>query len=145
VATYNASDITKSLPGIDEGAVYYGSVAPGVNTATGDVLNPCKLPAGLTVVAVQVNVRTAFASTAPAKIGIAHVDGSTPPQANPDTLLVPITDTSLATTGVKTLMPQAGPFTTQKDSYLQVVFGTVATPAQGVADFVAYGEFKGSL
>jgi hypothetical protein len=145
MATYNAADLlTKPLPGIDQAAVLVGTMVPGTATATGDVMNPCKLPAGFKLAAVLINVRTAFGATAPAKIGIAHVDGSTPPQANPDTLVAAITDASHATTGTKLVMPQAGVFTTSKDSYLQVVFGTIVTGAAGTADYVALGEFVGS-
>lgn len=145
MTTYVASDLaSKALPGVDQAAVYTGSVAPGANTATGDLLRPCKLPAGFKFAALMINVRTAFGATAPAKIGISHVDGSTPPQANPDTLIAAITDASHASTGVKVVMPQAGVFTTQRDSYLEVVFGTVATGASGVADYCALGEFVGT-
>lgn len=146
MTTYNATDLlSKPLAGsIENAGVYMGSVSPGSNTATGDVLQPMKLPAGFKFCALLVNVRTAFASTAPAKIGIAHIDGSTPPQANPDSLVVASTDTSHASTGVKTLMPQNGPFILQRDAWLQVVFGTIATAATGVADYVAMGEILGT-
>lgn len=144
MATYSASDInTKPVPSIDNALVVFGNSTPGANTATADILRPCKIPAGFRVTHVLVNVRTAFAATAPAKIGLTHVDGSTPAAANPDTLLVAATDTAHATTGVKTLMPQAGPFLTEKDSYLTVVFGTIATAASGVADYVVCGEWVG--
>lgn len=148
MATYNASDLaSKPLSSIDQAAVYFGTVSPGTNTATSDKMRPCRIPAGFRVTAVMVNVRTAFASTAPAKIGFSHVDGTTPDATvfpNPDTQIAAITDTSHASTGTKLVMPQAGVFTTVKESYLEIVFGTVATPATGVADYVIFGEFAGS-
>lgn len=148
MATYNASDLTsKALPGIAQAATYFGTVSPGVNTATGDILRPCKLPAGFKFAFLLVNVRTAFAATAPASIGFAHVDGSTPDAsvfASPSTQVTAATDTTHASTGTKLVMPQGGVWTTVKESWLQVTFGTLVTPATGVADYVAVGEFVGS-
>lgn len=148
MATYNAADLAnKALPGIDQAAVYFGTVSPGTATATGDVLRPCKMPGGLKVAALLINVRTAFGATAPASIGFAPVDGSTPDASvysSPSTQIAAATDTSHATTGTKVVMPQAGVFVTPKDSYLQVVFGTIVTGASGVADYTVLGEFVGS-
>lgn len=147
MATYNASDLTsKPLVGsLENASVYFGNVTPGVNTATADLLRPCKLPAGFMICALILNVRTAFATTAPAKIGFSHVDGSTPSLASPDVSIAPITDTSHATTGVKVVCPAVGPILLQKDSYLEVVFGTIATAASGVADYTVLGETRGSM
>jgi hypothetical protein len=148
MATYNASDLlTKALPGIDQASAYFGTVSPSAATATGDLLRPCKLPAGFRLCVLMINVRTAFGATAPASIGISHVDGSTVPTtvvATASTAVTAATDASHATTGAKLVMPQAGVFTTLKESYLEVLFGTIVTGASGVADYAAFGEFAGS-
>ena len=146
--TYQAADITKSVPGIDQAAVYFGTINNVVATATGDVLNPCKIAAGIAVVTLVINVRAAFGATAPASMGITHVDGSAVPAivtAIPVTCVVVAADTTLQTTGTKLLMPSAGPFVTQRDSFLSVVFGAVVTGSAGIADFVVKGEFRGVM
>ena len=148
MATYNAADLlTKSVPGIDQGIVLSGTISPGTATATGDLLRPLKIPAGVRVTSIQVNVRTAFGATAPASIGFSHVDGSAVPTsvvaAAPQGVTA-ATDTTHASTGTKLVMPQAGAFVTLKECYLEVLFGTVATGAAGVADYVVIGEFAGS-
>lgn len=139
--TYNASDLaTKQVASIAQAAVFAGRVTPGANTATGDILRPCRLPAGFRLLTLFVNVVTAFGATAPAKIGFSHVDGSASGQ---DTAVALLTDTTHASPGVKTLVPAADALTA-KDAYLEVVFGTVATPASGDAKYVAIGEWHGS-
>lgn len=144
MATYVDTELTsKPLPSIAQAASYSGRVTPGTNTATGDILRPCKMPAGFRIRALLINVVTAFASTAPAKIGFSHVDGSTPAQANPDTAIAATTDTSHASTGVKTIVPATSPLT-EKDSFLEIVFGTIATAASGDARYVVFGEWHGA-
>ena len=146
--TYNAPDLlTKSVPGIDQGIVLTGSIVNGVATATGDLLRPMKIPAGVRVAALLVNVRTAFGTTAPASLGFSHTDGSAVPTsvvASAPVGIAAATDASLATTGTKLVMPQGGPFITLKECYLEALFGTVASGAAGVADFTILGEFVGS-
>jgi hypothetical protein len=150
MATYTASDLlTKPLPGIDQASNYFGTISNSVATATGDLLRPLKLPAGFRMSVMFVNVRTAFGTTAPASIGISHVDGSTVPAlvygtATAATVITAATDTIHASTGNKLVMPQIGAWTTSKESYLEVLFGTIGTGAAGVADYSVIGEFAGS-
>lgn len=148
MATYIASDLlTKSVPSIDQGAIHFGTIAPGVATNTGDLLRPCKLAAGSKVAALLVNVRTAFGATAPASIGFSNHDNSTPDPTvypSPSTQIAAATDVTFATTGVKVVMPQAGVWVTPKLAYLEVLFGTVVTGAAGIADVVVLSEFVGS-
>jgi hypothetical protein len=148
MATYTALDLTsKPLAGVDQAAVYFGTIAPGTATATADLLRPCRLPSGLKVAALMVNVRTAFGATAPASIGFANTDGSAldaTAYPAPATQIAAATDTTFATTGLKMVMPQAGVFVTVRESFLQILFGTVATGAAGTADVVVFGEFVGS-
>jgi hypothetical protein len=148
MATYNASDLlTKPVPGIDQAAVYFGTVSPGVTAATGDLLRPCKIPSGIKVAALLVNVRTAFGTSAPASIGFSRVDGKTPDATvypTPSTQIAAATDTTHATTGVKVVMPQAGVWVTPSDSYLEVLFGAITGGASGVADYCVLGEFVGT-
>jgi hypothetical protein len=148
MATYNAADLlTKAVPGIDQGIVLSGTISPGTATATGDLLRPLKIPAGVKVTALLINVRTAFGATAPASLGFSHTDGSAVPTsvvAAAAQGITAATDTSLATTGTKLVMPQGGAFVTLKECYLEALFGTIATGAAGVADFSLLGEFVGS-
>ena len=149
MGTLSATDITKPVAGIAQTVVLCGTVdlsASGQNItpATGDLLIPLKLPAGFKCSAVLANVRTAFGATAPSSVGISHTDGSTPSQATPEQLVTATGDTTFASTGMKTLLPRLGAFTTDKEANLLVTFGTLGTPAKGVADFVAIGEFVGS-
>ena len=148
MTTYVAADLaTKPVPGIDQAAVHMGTIAPGVATATGDLLRPLKMPNGLKVCALLVNVRTAFGATAPASIGFSQTNNAAPSAAtypSPSTQFTAATDVTFATTGLKMVMPQAGAFLTPNDCYLEVLFGTVATGAAGVADFVLLSEFTGT-
>jgi hypothetical protein len=148
MTTYVAADLaTKPVPAIDQAAIHFGTIAPGVATATGDLLRPLKMPNGLKVGALLVNVRTAFGATAPASIGFSQINGAAPNATtypSPSTQFAVATDTTFATTGVKVVMPQAGAFLTPNDSYLEVLFGTVATGASGVADFTLISEFTGT-
>ena len=148
MATYTAADLaTKQLPGIDQAAIYFGTISNSVATATGDLLRPLKIAAGVKVAALMVNVRTAFGSTAPASIGFSQVNGKTPDTTiytTPSTQIAAATDTTHASTGVKMVMPQAGVWVTPSDCYLEVLFGTIVTGAAGVADYVLHGEFVGT-
>lgn len=144
MATYSASNLlTKQVPSIDNACILTGRVTPGTNTATGDVLRPCKVPAGVRALVLHINVVTAFASTAPAKIGFSHVGGESFMQSNPDVALAAAADTSHASTGIKTIVP-AAEFVTERESYLEIVFGTIATAASGDARYVLIGEWHGS-
>lgn len=150
MTTYNASDLlTKPLPGIDQAAAYFGTISPSTATATADLLRPMKLPGGFKMGALLVNVRTAFGASAPASIGISHTDNTTVPSsvfgtATAATVVAAATDTTHATTGTKVVMPQIGAWITQRESYLEVLFGAVVTGAAGVADYCALGEFTGT-
>lgn len=150
MSTYNAFDLaTKTLVSDDQATILAGTLdlssagAYNVAAATGDVLVPLKIPAGLKISAVFANVRTAFGATAPSSIGFAHIDGSTTVTASPEQAITATGDTSMASTGMKTLLPRIGAFTIGKDSYLTVTFGTVGTGAKGIVDFVVIGEFLG--
>lgn len=150
--TYNAADLlTKPIPSIDQGITLTGTVTATANTVTGDNLRPLRIPAGCRIGALLINVRTAFGATAPASIGLSHTDGTAVPasvfgSATALTCIAAATDTSHATTGTKLVMPQIGgtALVTSKESNLEVTFGTVATGAQGVADYTLIGEFVGS-
>lgn len=146
---YNASDLlNKPVPSIAQSEILVGSASPGVNTATGDLLRPLKMPIGFKVAALLVNVKAAFAATAPASIGFSQTDGlpvsDTVTYPSPSTQIAAATDTTHATTGTKLVMPQGGPWVTPRESYLEVLFGTLVTPATGSADYAVLGEFVGS-
>jgi hypothetical protein len=159
MATYNAMDLlTKAVPGIDQAIALTGSLdnsttGNNATTLSGDQLRPVKIPAGVRVSLLIVSVTTAFGATAPASIGVSHTDGSTVPASvytlprgtlAAATVIQPITDATLATTGNKVVVPVNGPFITAKESYLEFLFGTVVTGAKGVADITVLGEFVGS-
>lgn len=150
MAYYNAGDlISKPLPGIDQGAAYFGSVTPSAVIAASDILRPMKLPGGFKLGALLVNVRVAFGAAAPASIGLTHTDGSVVPasvygSATAATVIAAATDVTHATVGTKVVMPQIGTVSTFKDSYLEVLFGAPTTPAAGTADYCAFGEFLGT-
>ena len=147
--TYIASDLlTKPLPGIDQAAAYFGTISGmAAVPAVSDILRPLKLPGGFRMGALLVNVRTAFgAAGTTAKIGISHTDGSATAAFFTDatTQIAASADATLASAGTKVVMPQAGVFTTVKESFLELVVSAVVTPVAGVADFCAVGEFTGT-
>jgi hypothetical protein len=148
MATFTASDLlTKSVPGIDQAIAVFGTITPAALLTTADKAQPLKMPAGFRVGALLINVRVLGFTTIIANIGFSHTDGSTPPVAVFPTPATQIAtgDISLQTVGTKIVMPQAGPWVTVKESYLELVPTTSSTVnTTGVVDFMLMGEFVGT-
>lgn len=136
--TYAAPDLNyKPVPaGQGEAVVYDGKVAPGANTATGDKLNFCRVPAGTRLCEISVRVATAFGAAAPTQWVLQPLDGSAAVE------LVAAGDTVLNTVNKKSLSFE--PVDVAKDSILQAVVGTVTTGASGVATVTALGMANGA-
>lgn len=135
--TYTSADINKALPaGQGEAVVYDGAVTLAVAAASADKLNVMKIPAGTRLCEVSINVTTAFAATAPSTLQLAPLDGSAV------TVVVAAGDTVLATVNKKAMA--FAPVTVTKDSYLQLLLGTLVTPAAGALTATALGMANGA-
>lgn len=136
--TYTSADINKPLPaGQGEAVVYDGAIATlPVVAATGDKLNLMRIPAGTRMCEVRIRVTTAFAATAPSALQLAPIDGSAV------VVLVPDGDTVLATVNQKSM--SFAPMTVAKDSFLQVLLGTLVTPAAGALTAITLGMANGA-
>lgn len=141
--TYSAPDLaTKPVPSIANAACFFGTVALPVAAVSNDVLRPLVIPAGIRVLAVDVEVITAYGATAPARIGVANADGSPTTLPNAATAIAPATSTAHATVGTRRFVP--APFVTPVDMVLDVGFGAVTTGAAGASRYVVFGEFVGA-
>jgi hypothetical protein len=133
--TFTSADINKALPaGQGEAVVYDGAITG--TPATGDKLNWMKIPAGTRLCEVSIRVTTAFAATAPSTLQLAPLDGSAVE------VLVNAGDTVLATVNKKAM--SFAPMTVAKDSYLQLLLGTLVTPAAGALTATALGMANGA-
>lgn len=149
---YVASDLTKSVPGIDAGAIHFGTLNQAVNMpaavapAQGDLLRPCKLPSGVKVAALLLNVRSVFGTTFPVALGFSNINTTTPSTAvypSPSTQFAPVV--SLAVLGVQVIMPQAGVWVTPTDVYVEALVGVVSgSLTTGIADVTVLSEFVGT-
>lgn len=141
MATYNGADLSKVTfsQAFGNAAVFYGtSTATSTSVATGDIIRICKVPAGF-VCTEAVVVNTSFGTTVPATIQFAPLDGTTA--------------TSFGSTDGVTLQTAAAsgtafakaPVTVSKDSYVQLLLGTVsAGNGTGVATVIVKGELTGA-
>lgn len=136
--TYSPADLNSKPIRAAQGQaiVYDAKLAPGVNTATGDVLRFMRIPAGTRLCEISVRVATAFGAAAPTSWVLTPVDGSSA------TTLVAAGDTVLNTINKKDLSFE--PLTVEKDSFLDAVVGTVTTGAAGVATATALGVAEGA-
>lgn len=149
---YVASDLTKSVPGIDAGAIHFGTINQSINMpaavapVAGDLLRPCKLPSGIKVAALLLNVRASFGTTFPVALGFSQINTLTPNATvfpSPSTQFAPVV--SLATTGVQVIMPQAGVWVTPTDVYVEALVGAVTgSVTTGIADVTVLSEFVGT-
>lgn len=147
MTVYVASDLTKSVPGIDAGAIHFGTINQTAAAPTaGDLLRPCKLPSGCKIAALLLNVRASFGATVPVSLGFSQVNTLTPPSAvypSPSTQFSG--SVSLATVGVQVIMPQGGVWLTPTDVYVEALVGaTSGAVTTGIADFTVLSEFVGT-
>lgn len=144
---YVASDLTKSVPGIDAAAIHFGTInQTAAAPAAGDLLRPCKLPSGCKVAALLLNVRSSFGATFPVSLGFSQVNGQTPnATAYPSPSTQFAASVSLASTGVQVILPQTGVWLTPSDVYVEALVGAVTGGVlTGIADFTVLSEFVGT-
>lgn len=137
--TYAPADInSKPLPSGQGQAVMYDGILPAIAsaTATGDLINLMRIPAGTRLGAIYISVTTAFGAAAPVTMHLVPTDGSAA------TVLVAAGDTVLNTINRKAMV--FTPMTTTKDSDLQLLVGAVTTGAAGALSAVALGMANGA-
>lgn len=139
MATYSSIDlISKPLHGSAYGnAVNFdGSITTTVAPVTGDIYRIAKVPAGTRVTDVTVT-NTDLGTTAPGTLQFQPVDGSAATNFGAvDTL-------ALGTASANGTLIAPGAVTLTKDSYLQILFGTVSAGAAGTVSAVIGGQLVG--
>lgn len=137
--TYSSADInTKPIQnGEGHAVVYDGSASTGaVAAATGDILRLMRVPAGTRLCEVSIRVTAAAAATAPSSLRLSPVDGTAA------TELVAAGDTVLATANKKDM--NFAPVTVAKDSFLELLLGTLVTPTPAAVTATALGMGLGA-